>query len=136
MQAKYFKIFSFFLFMLLFAALFRPAKAYDFKADSGLSDTGAQAGYTDTGLTTESIPETLAGQTVKIVLSFLGIVFFLLMMYGGFKWMTAGGNEQDVEQAKNIIISAIIGLAIVVSAYGLTRLFASFIIGSGNSGNM
>ena len=42
------------------------------------------------------------------------------MIYGGIVWMMAGGNEQDAEKAKNIIIAAIIGLMIVLAAYAIS----------------
>ncbi len=133
MFKKGLKIFFTFLFLVVFFTQPFFVRAYDFEKDSGVSQTGADAGYVESGLTSQDIPEHLAGTVVRLVLSFLGIVFFLLMMYGGFIWMTARGNEQQVEKAKNIMISAIIGLAIVVSAYGLTRMFETFVINSSST---
>jgi len=48
------------------------------------------------------------------------------MIYAGYLWMLARGNEQEVEKAKNIIIYAVIGLVVVLSAYAITRLMAKF----------
>lgn len=67
----------------------------------------------------EGIP-TILGNVVGAALSFVGVLFLLLMIYGGVLWMTAQGNEQQVEKARNLIISAIIGLIIVLGAYAIT----------------
>src|SRR3989339_689175 len=62
----------------------------------------------------------LVGTVVKAFLSLLGIIFIILVIYGGYKWMMARGSEQEVEAAKNIIQRAIIGLIIIVAAYAIT----------------
>jgi len=61
---------------------------------------------------------------IKIILGFLGIIAMVLILYAGFKWMTAGGNEEQVSDAKKILIAGIIGLAIILSAY----IIANFVI--------
>lgn len=63
---------------------------------------------------------TQIGTIVGAVLAFVGVIFLILMIYGGFLWMTAGGNDQQVEKAKNLITAAIIGLVIVFAAYAIT----------------
>lgn len=60
------------------------------------------------------------GRIVGAALSFIGIIFFILMIYGGVLWMTARGNDQQVEKAKDLIVAAIIGLIIVFAAYAIT----------------
>jgi TRAP-type C4-dicarboxylate transport system permease small subunit len=67
----------------------------------------------------KSIPE-IVGSIIGAVLSFLGVVFLILIIYGGFIWMTAGGNETKVERAKKIIVDATIGVIIVLSSYAIT----------------
>jgi len=57
---------------------------------------------------------------VKIALGFLGILFLVLILYAGFMWMTAAGNDDKIDKAKKIISAAVIGVAIVVSAYIIT----------------
>ena len=68
----------------------------------------------------EEFIATKLGDMIGLVLSFIGVLFLILTIYGGISWMTAGGNEQKVEKAKTIIINAIIGLLIVLSAYTIT----------------
>ena len=60
------------------------------------------------------------GEVVGAGLAFIGIVFLILMIYGGWIWMFAQGNEQEVEKAKGLIVAAIIGLLIVLGAYAIT----------------
>lgn len=66
-----------------------------------------------------SIP-LMIGKVVGVGLSFVGVLFMILMIYGGMLWMTARGNEQQVTKAKDLIIAAVIGLIIVLSAYVIT----------------
>jgi hypothetical protein len=72
----------------------------------------------------KSLPETI-GIIIGIVLSFLGIIFFILIIYGGFLWMTAHGNEEQIKKARNIIVNATIGLAIVLAAYAITAFITT-----------
>ncbi|MCU0679341.1 MAG: hypothetical protein MUC28_02755 [Planctomycetes bacterium] len=62
----------------------------------------------------------IAGALIGTFLSFLGIIFLILIMYGGFVWMTAGGNEMKVLKAKQVLTQAIIGTIIVLAAYSIT----------------
>ncbi len=65
-------------------------------------------------------PTTAIANIVSWVLSFVGILFLLLMIWGGFTWMTAAGNEEKIKTAQKIITSAVIGLIIVLAAYAIT----------------
>jgi len=82
-----------------------------------------------TGLGKNDIRLTIA-RVINVLLGLLGTVAIVIILWAGFKWMTAGGNNEDVEQAKKILISAVIGLAIILSAYAisnfvLTQLYKS-----------
>ncbi len=63
---------------------------------------------------------------VRIILGTLGILAVLIILYAGFVWMTASGDSDKVEKAKKILVSAVIGLVIIFSAFAI----ASFIISS------
>lgn len=60
------------------------------------------------------------GLVVNGLLGFLGILFFVLILYGGFLWMTAGGNEEQVTKARKLVTNSVIGLLIVLLAYAIT----------------
>jgi len=70
--------------------------------------------------TDEQSAETIAGGIIGVFLSIFGIVFFSLMVYGGYKWMMAQGREEEVKKAKEIIRNAIIGLGVVFLAYAIS----------------
>lgn len=103
----------FILFGLFFAL---PAFAQD--ALSGLKTSAGQAGLT-TGLGAKTVPE-IIGSVVGYALSFIGVLFMIMMIYGGISWMTSFGNTEKVNKAKELITSAVIGLIIVIAAYAIT----------------
>ncbi len=57
---------------------------------------------------------------IQALLSLLGVIFLILVIYGGILWMTASGNEDQIAKSKKILSAAIIGLIIVVSAYAIS----------------
>ncbi len=71
---------------------------------------------------------TVVGQIVGAVLGFIGILFFILLIYGGFTWMTARGNEEQVKKAIELITQACIGLAIVSAAYLITQFIGETLL--------
>jgi len=89
-----------------------------------VTDTGLGYG-TYTGLGTKDIREGVM-TIVNVLLGFLGIIAILIVLYGGFLWMTAAGNEDKVDQAKKIITAGIIGLIIIFVSFAI----ASFVITS------
>ena len=86
--------------------------------DKPLTDVagGQGAGYKTSGVNVE----TLIGLGIATVLSFVGVIFLILAIYGGYIWMLARGNEQEVERAKEIIKNSIIGLVVVIAAYAIS----------------
>lgn len=69
---------------------------------------------------------------VGVVLSLLGLIFLILIIYGGLVWMTAGGNEEQIKKARDILKHGIIGLGIVLGAYAISWfVIRSLIIGFG-----
>ncbi len=84
--------------------------------DYGLTKTAQQAGLMNNQ---RDLP-TLVGSILGTALSFIGVLFFALMVFGGFMWMTARGNEEQTKKALNTITAAVIGLIIVLSSYTIT----------------
>jgi hypothetical protein len=62
----------------------------------------------------------IVSDIIKILLSFLGVIFIVLIIYAGFSWLTSAGNEEKIEKAKKIMVSAIVGLVIILSAWVIT----------------
>lgn len=98
------------------------------KALGGLKTTGEKGlGSTDANLyPTGGLPE-IIGKVVGAALAFLGVAFFILMIYGGYMWMFSMGNEQTTTKAKEIIIAAVVGLIIVLLAYAITSYIGSVV---------
>jgi len=78
-----------------------------------------------TGLGSQDIRITIAN-IIRIALGLLGMVALVIVLWGGFMWMTAGGDENRIATAKKILLNGVIGLVIILSSYAIT----SFIIKS------
>ena len=81
----------------------------------------------DSGLGEADLEQTIA-RLIRVVLGFLGIIAVIIVLMGGFKWMTAGGNDEKVQDAKKMLIAGVIGLAIILSAYAITTFVVSSIL--------
>ncbi len=117
-----------FCFAVLFLTGFLPnfakpcfAQDYDPRESNyGLDDF-------DIAIGRESDPESLKNiiaQVINIALGFLGIIAVIIILYAGFRWMTAAGKEDQVGEAKKMIVQAVIGLAIIFLAWAIS----SFVI--------
>lgn len=65
-------------------------------------------------------PTQLAVRIINIALSFLGILLVVFLLYAGFIWMTAAGDEGKVEKAMGIIKTSVIGLIIIFAAWSIS----------------
>lgn len=79
------------------------------------------------GQSAETRLPVVAGQIINFFISLLGILFLALTVYGGYLWMNARGNEQQVEKAKSLITQAVIGLTIVLAAYVITYTVVKYV---------
>jgi len=111
---------------------FLPAKAADigdaFKTSSStLSTTVEKAGFFNYNSNNiDNITQTI----INAVLSFLGVIFTIIIIYAGIKWMTAEGNPESITKAKGMLKNAVIGLIIVIAAYAISVAIFSFFINS------
>lgn len=115
------------LFLSLF--LFEPTFAYK-TIDS--SNTFLNNTVEPTGLSTDNI-QTSTGKFIQAALLLVGTVFLALMIYGGFTWMTARGEEDKITKAKETIIAASIGIGIILAAYAATAFITSNLITKTNN---
>ena len=90
------------------------APLFVFAADTSLTNVGTAANLGSDSLMT------IIGRIINVVLSLLGVVFLILMVYAGAIWMTAGGEGKKVDKAKGILINAVVGLLITMSAYAIS----------------
>lgn len=102
--------------------------APDTKALDGLNTTAGE-GFGEEIIKGDTNLSSIIGKIVGVALSFLGVAFFILMIYGGYMWMFSMGNEQTAGKAKDIIIAAVIGLVIVLMAYAITSFLGGAVGG-------
>lgn len=96
------------------------------KIKNAMDQTANWAGF----FPADSKPRTFAqilGSYTNGIITFLGLIFLVLIIFGGFKWMTAGGNEEQVTKAKGFIKNAAIGLTVILTARVLTFLLLEII---------
>ncbi|MBT4723166.1 TrbC/VirB2 family protein [Candidatus Falkowbacteria bacterium] len=94
-------------------------------------DLDAIAEQTD--LPTNSLTSIIGG-IIKAIMGFLGVIALSLVLYGGFLYMTAGGQQDKVDKAKKVLINAAIGLVIILSAYAITAFIFDSLIGDRDGG--
>jgi hypothetical protein len=97
------------------------------KADTKIcvKDTFGVGQISDTvSLGKEDIRVTIA-KILRTALGLLGVIALGIVLYGGFLWMTAGGDEEKVGTAKKILVNGVIGLAIILSAFSITMFVLS-----------
>jgi hypothetical protein len=87
-------------------------------AGAQLGTVATQAGAEVT--VEEGALEDLIGRIIGAALSIAGVFFFGYIVWAGYLWMTAHGEEDKITQAKKMISGGVIGLAIVIAAYAIT----------------
>lgn len=127
---NYSRVFSLIFFLIFSLTPIFVEGSFSFIDNTGLKTTADKTGHTKQKLfnSPESL-ETGAGAIVMMVLSLLGVIFMVLIIFGGVLWMTAGGNEQRVDKAKTTITRAVIGLAVVLLAYAMSIFIVSIFAG-------
>ncbi|MBT7553445.1 hypothetical protein HN670_03175 [bacterium] len=101
--------------LLLSFLLLLPMQASALTAQQGLQQA-AEGNFN----TSRNIPQVIA-LVVNAVLSLLAIIFIVLIVLGGFRWMTSAGNATKIETAKETITNAVIGLVVVLAAYAISE---------------
>lgn len=85
---------------------------------TGLCDTASQISV----ITTRTTLEARISRLITIFISLLGTIFFFMMLYAGWLWMSAGGGDsKKVQEAQGLIKNAVIGLIVIFLAYAATR---------------
>jgi len=120
------------LFLFLAAALSVSIFSMPVQADTtldGLNQTAnvVPAFQPQVGNWTGDFLQTKTGQIIGTVLSFIGVLFLIMMIYAGIMWMTAQGNDQQVTKAKDLLINSIIGMIIIFAAYAITTFIGNFV---------
>lgn len=91
---------------------------WDTASQGGLDKVGQAYGQKGTPSEDYDI-RIIAARIIRIVLELLGIIALAIIIYAGFKWMTAAGDESKVEDAKKQLVNGLIGLVIILVAYSI-----------------
>lgn len=102
---------------MLFSFTVTPVFALDFTKN--LLKFGEKAGFDAPADSSAALAETI-GEIIAALLSILGVLFMIYMVYGGYLWMIARGQEEKVDRAKAIIRGSIVGIIVVLAAYAIT----------------
>ncbi|NCQ16114.1 hypothetical protein GW814_00465 [Candidatus Falkowbacteria bacterium] len=96
----------------------RAADWWQQASDGGLNEVGKAYGQSGTPTADYDI-RLMVARIIRIILELLGIIFLVLIIYAGFKWMTAGGDEEKVTSAKKLLTNSVIGLIIIFAAFAI-----------------
>jgi cytochrome bd-type quinol oxidase subunit 2 len=95
-----------------------------------LTATGGQAGF-ETATEKVNLASTV-GQIIKVFLMILGVVFMNTIIYSGYMWLMARGNEEQVTKAKATLNTSITGIIIVLIAYAITAFIVDRVTDAAN----
>ena len=112
---------------VLFLAVFFVLLFYSFPVEAQTltsNEVGVEIVEEPLGLPSTDIRIIIA-RIIRAALGLLGIILLVIIIYAGYLWMTAGGNDEQIGKAKNIIKNAVIGLIIIMSAYAITQFIIS-----------
>lgn len=107
-----------------------PLTADELFGGEGATGTGFAS---DAGLGSNDLLDTISS-IIRVALGFLGVIAVVIIMLGGFKWMTSGGSDTKVGEAKKLIFAGIIGLIIVLFAYAIASFVITKIAGVSSAG--
>ena len=61
------------------------------------------------------------GRVLNSIIGVAGALALIVITYGGIRWLTAGGNEEKITEAKKIIFLPLLGLIIIFAAYAIVN---------------
>ena len=96
----------------------------------GSFDAPSTEGY-DEGLTQATSAREFILNVTNFFLSFLGLAAIAVIIYGGFLYVTAGGQDEQMQKGKKSVMYAIIGILIVLSSYAIVNTLISDAAGGG-----
>ena len=83
-----------------------------------------------TGLPSDNTATTFIFRIIQILLVVAGIIAVIFLIIGGFRYITAGGNEESSEAARKTLTNAIIGLVIIILAFVIVNVISNALVSS------
>ncbi len=128
-KKRFKSVLVFIILPMLFLSLAQPIIAGGpLTTDDLWGDSDIYANFkSETGLGNAD-PRTIIASVIRVVLGFLGVIAVIIVMYAGFLWMTAGGNEDNVSKAKQMMGAGVIGLVIILAAFGIATFVMNVLV--------
>lgn len=104
-----------------------PVAANAQMTSDDLWGTGTTETYTTQGFS-DADPRKTVANIIKVALGFLGSIAVILVVIAGFKWMTAGGNEDKIAESKKLMTAAAVGLVIILLAFAITNFVINTVV--------
>ncbi|MEI7452373.1 MAG: pilin [Candidatus Falkowbacteria bacterium] len=123
------KLYKNLLALAILSVLLIPAAS--FAATLTTNDLGAQYIQNNIALGNRD-PRTMIATLINTSLSILSIIAVVIILMGGFKWMTSMGNEDKVDEAKKLMGAGVIGLVIILAAWGISTFAMSSLLNATN----
>ena len=74
----------------------------------------------NSGMSTSTTVPQIIGSVIRVILSVSGTVALIFIIWGGIKWMISKGKEDSIKEARKLMTSGMIGIAIIAAAYAIT----------------
>lgn len=120
---------SFLIFTLILGSVFLAAPQVLAAVDTGVNEVGNSIALGGTS------PIKTATNVINILMSLLSLIALGIILWGGFTYMTSNGSEDKIDQAKKILRNGVIGLVIILSAWGITYFILSKLVGDTTGGS-
>jgi len=124
--------------LVLFVVAFLFLQILPVSAQGGTDPFGLQP-IDQTTILAKTDIRLIIAQIIRAIFGLLGTIALVIMLYAGYTIMTSGGNEEKVAEGKKIMINAVIGLAIILSALAIVQfvinMLSSAINGTSGRGN-
>ncbi|HYE59990.1 MAG TPA: pilin [Candidatus Kapabacteria bacterium] len=92
--------------------------------------------FSDEIVLSDEHPVNIVTRLINLSLSFLGIIFLIMVLYSGWLWLFSGGNEEKVKAAKKTFFNALIGLLIILVSNSVVHFIFSVLSNATGSGTV
>lgn len=126
-----------FVFLLFSSVVFGQSDATSTSLQAELNtQMGQFAGSSGAGYGAPIDFRIMVALILKMFLTLIGTIFTIYLVYGGFLITTSAGDEEKITKAKHIVTNGVIGIAVVLSSWGIAWLVYGFLAFSLNSNPM
>ena len=99
-------------------SLLAPVQAFAQDAQDKIQIERPKAGFVTLGNAISNI--------LFLAFAIAALIVLIMLIIGAFEWISSGGDKENVAKARNRIINALIGLAVLAVAFALANVFAQF----------